>query len=811
MPTTTDYIPAPDGKKIAVTISSGEDFMGLSQLHFLLDPDEAPFHAPPRDIRPPPETRGVPNTDQKSLTSRVCTRCLAIDLKNPPPLSAERDWGDSAETRKQSVEETLSTGGTQIEGHVCVLGQFPEDFSISTCPLCQTLTAIRTRLLSSPLGISPWPYELHVVSSVYVHFADPNGGVANLPRILESREIADTVIFAVDPKPPHIFFYARVGFWLTEHSGTSGHLYPVVSEEYRTERRFSGRQLQTDHIDYAVLRAWIDSCRTFHQEACAPAQSDFEVPCFMLVDCYTRKVVPASTKTPYVTLSYVWGLQLQSTNPGPSYLPVGTLVLVIEDAITVTKRLGLRYLWVDQYCIRQDDLQVKMEQIQNMDAVYDRAEVAIIAAAGEDASFGLPGVSRRHRVAQPSVQAKDQIFVSSGPHLRDLLRLSKWASRGWTYQEGLLSKRRIIFTDYQVYFECSSSHCCEAIDAPADVLFQNRSISEFHPMASRSFRVFPLNKPVAKPHQILNRIQDYASKELTYNSDTLNGILGILAVSEKQIPSTAHFWGIPILIQTATTSPRCHSSDSPANMPKPTVRDQNQALLFGLRWSIVPSKRNPGFPSWSWIGWVGPLQLYFPSAEFEYAIPEICPRADFWIEKEDGSLIAWPEFHADRIRGRLLPASHFLHIEGPAVKLLFRFGRISGKSQVDPHRQERYGLYVFLQINDLQISICPLEVTRLEDDEEAFRARLQEGTWDAVILSYKGSSLPPEIDVLGQGVEITYERLVEQRQTDFELLVLESVEDAYERIGTVKLVFPERLELPSEGLLKIERRRFRIG
>lgn len=100
---------------------------------------------------------------------------------------------------------------------------------------------------------------------------------------------------------------------------------------------------------------------------------------------------------PYVTHSYTWGLGSTSKDMETcSDVPTDTTAQVIEDAMTVTKELGPRYLWIDKYCIIQDDLQIKMEQIRNMDAVYDRAEVTIIAAAGEDGSFGLPGVSSRH-------------------------------------------------------------------------------------------------------------------------------------------------------------------------------------------------------------------------------------------------------------------------------------------------------------------------------------------------------------------------------------------------------------------------------
>lgn len=173
----------------------------------------------------------------------MCKQCLTIDLRNPPSLCSERNRSSTEDSRRAVVEENQSRGGTQIENRVCELGKFPEDFSTSTCPLCQTLASVRTRLLKSPLGIPPWKYELHVVSAAYVHFAEQNAGKANIPRILESRGITDTIIFAVDPKPLHIFFYGRVGFWLTEHSGTSGYLYPVAAEVGRVERRFFGRQL----------------------------------------------------------------------------------------------------------------------------------------------------------------------------------------------------------------------------------------------------------------------------------------------------------------------------------------------------------------------------------------------------------------------------------------------------------------------------------------------------------------------------------------------------------------------------------------
>ena len=60
---------------------------------------------------------------------------------------------------------------------------------------------------------------------------------------------------------------------------------------------------------------------------------------------------------------------------------------VIKDAFLVTKKLGYRYLWVDRYCIVQDDAQEKHQQIKNMGSIYENARVTIVAAAGSDPTY----------------------------------------------------------------------------------------------------------------------------------------------------------------------------------------------------------------------------------------------------------------------------------------------------------------------------------------------------------------------------------------------------------------------------------------
>ena len=129
-----EYIPGPDGKRIEVTVSSGEDFMSLTNFYFLMGGDEAHLHVNPRDIKLS-ETLGILQP-LNAEGQRMCESCSVIDIRNPPSLSSEGDWSDFADTQNESVEEDIVKGASRIEGHFCDLGHFLDDFRISTCTLC---------------------------------------------------------------------------------------------------------------------------------------------------------------------------------------------------------------------------------------------------------------------------------------------------------------------------------------------------------------------------------------------------------------------------------------------------------------------------------------------------------------------------------------------------------------------------------------------------------------------------------------------------------------------------------------------------
>ncbi|RAL62159.1 hypothetical protein DID88_002643 [Monilinia fructigena] len=191
------------------------------------------------------------------------------------------------------------------------------------------------------------------------------------------------------------------------------------------------------------IKLLFKECCEEHARLCGKDQaSSIEIT---LIDCRTRYIVRSCSYKKYAALSYVWGtseiIPPRHDDVGLS-LPSET-ALVIEGAIKATLYLGLKYLWVDQYCVEQVDEEKKAQQIQQMHRIYNDAEVTLVAAVGSDAHSGLAalclpselitGYSRNGDVKRET--GEDMWDPNSGLQ-RSLRHIeeSVWNTRGWTYQ-----------------------------------------------------------------------------------------------------------------------------------------------------------------------------------------------------------------------------------------------------------------------------------------------------------------------------------------------------------------------------------------
>ncbi|PYI02141.1 heterokaryon incompatibility, partial [Aspergillus sclerotiicarbonarius CBS 121057] len=123
---------------------------------------------------------------------------------------------------------------------------------------------------------------------------------------------------------------------------------------------------------------------------------------------------------------------------------------VVRDAIQLVRSIGERLLWVDSLCIVQDNAQTKHTQISNMDLIYSHAICTIVNVAGTNADSPLSGVQPGSRPAMVDlkVRFKDKILIVQPPDLCHILAGSVYETRGWTFQERILSPRCIYFTPW---------------------------------------------------------------------------------------------------------------------------------------------------------------------------------------------------------------------------------------------------------------------------------------------------------------------------------------------------------------------------
>jgi hypothetical protein len=293
----------------------------------------------------------------------------------------------------------------------------------------------------------------------------------------------------------------------------------------------------------------------------------------MVIACTTRHIVSAPANCRYAALSYVWGKVAETSEHIQGRLP-DPAPLTIEDALACTQALELDFLWVDRYCIKQDD--TKHTMIQNMDRIYNDATITLIDGAGSNSESGLRGVSRTPRRRQTKIKLGEKA-LNLVPNVKSEINSSKWASRGWTYQEALLSRRRLVFTRSQIYFQCLEMHCCESVTV---------SMEAGATWADTSFytdlQVFPRGgKHMTDASEVTDRLREYLRRELTYPSDTLNAFAGVLRRLWYSDDPVYHIWGLPF---------------------------QPNKVLKALLWMPEPSlgprlDRKDMFPSWTWAAW----------------------------------------------------------------------------------------------------------------------------------------------------------------------------------------------------------------
>lgn len=569
--------------------------------------------------------------------SPLCATCASLDLgtlfSKPPPL----DWNH----------------GTSYEAD--------DGWASNACGLCHLVAAgfIKTQGTSRPFWKLFSSTRLWLSSGIYPRIAkcyvEGSGEFRLSPAAVEAAaKVAspwlDTLI--IKQLSVRNGFIGRLG-----SNDPSGH------------RAATLRRLSPSTANLVQARGWIDSCIQHHSRCQHRVRRP--IPHLRLIDCKTRTIVgmdsATSTTATFLALSYVWG----PLPPGPITNRVGCKITaterVVEDAICATVQLDYRYLWVDRHCITTEDEDAdaprrRAEGLQSMNRVYENAEATIVAVAGRDSSFGLPGIrSTAKPIARhPQVcrRVQGHLLSSFPPDPEDVIRESAWYGRAWTYQEAFLSRRMLFFSEDELSFECDGMVARESVDLPLPV---RRIVYETLSIAGRRRIVQRKADNSTHPLKDLWRfIQEYAKRHLTFQADILNAFLGIFQRYTDTGQPVRHVCGLP-LMQEDTLGIRKEKT-----IPLET-------LVLGLCW--IPADgagaRRPGFPSWSWTGWTGDgFSSMANSVDLGDDEP---PDMALAVPKDAGAdspgrVIPWLAFSAMSDADRaLLPQNLHLRINAPVL------------------------------------------------------------------------------------------------------------------------------------------------
>jgi hypothetical protein len=326
----------------------------------------------------------------------------------------------------------------------------------------------------------------------------------------------------------------------------------------------------------------------------------------------------------YLALSYVWGnVDTFSTTKGnienlqkegAMFKNIDKIPQVIKDAIEFVRSIGETYLWVDTLSVVQDDAQFKLECIPYMDKIFSQAFITIINLSGSDANSQLPGISAGSRsVTQSTMKLGGLTLVTRLPLLFFAEQNTPWNKRAWTFQEGILSRRKVYLSESQMFWCCSESYSTEDCSLVSD-----RERGFFGDLSTLTEG--NLNERFYIYQRLVKR---FAPRQMSYASDSLNAFAGILSVLKE-----AFAWDFASALpetcfdRSLLWVPMSSVEQRPRNLPSP---DSHRMVCTS--------------PTWCWSAWKG--HLYWNTWRFDNYVGKevnVKPSVQKFMIKDGGEL-----------------------------------------------------------------------------------------------------------------------------------------------------------------------------
>lgn len=311
-------------------------------------------------------------------------------------------------------------------------------------------------------------------------------------------------------------------------------------------------------------------------------------------------------KAPYVALSHCWGgnipnKTIRSTLDKLQHgISIASLPLNFQDAILITRKLNIQYIWIDALCIVQDDAADWAREADLMDEVYAYSTLTI---TGLDSPSSTAGILRRNRLSSVAIPSNPKYAIQAcGDSLPVALGNCILSERAWCLQERFLAPRLLHFNNVQILWECRDAVAAED-DRPWDwegSALAARNLVTLH----RALGQAPKTPPTSENWCML--VEEYSTRRLTFGSDKLPAMIGTSQMFRAKNPKlekyVAGLWSGD-LARNLCWGPSLLAFNEDRRRPGYAGHDI-------LAQFTRPDSDKPRAPSWSWAAVDG--SLYFP-------------------------------------------------------------------------------------------------------------------------------------------------------------------------------------------------------
>jgi len=388
--------------------------------------------------------------------------------------------------------------------------------------------------------------------------------------------------------------------------------------------RYPGEDARSDdHVK--IIKAWLQSCQSHHTKCCQTisglrsinaGKAPLPTRCVEVRGGRYRLRETSSKVGSYIALSHRWTPDTElccTTTENIAVRRRGNadwwqmMPKTFLNTLDLARRLGVKYVWIDSLCIIQrgdngDDW--RREAVKMAD--YYQQSLLTIAATSGSGDHGLfpPRVSPPPTVARLPYRDRNDsrqgfFYVYSydkgmDQQYRSFVQESELLTRGWVFQEWLLSRRILYFTPGGMFIECQTNRPHNERGEVSETWSQHDLPAADQPLAKNRF-FFETPSINGLWYRI---IESYSALSLTKpEKDRIVALSGIAKEFREALTKAASGSRPP------TTTVDC-GLQSVSGL---WLCDLHRGLLWEQKSSERTPERLPQFPTWSWTSTVCPV------------------------------------------------------------------------------------------------------------------------------------------------------------------------------------------------------------